>query len=58
MFSQSDIEGRLNAYLPATQVSLGQMKRYLDSQYPGKYSVQVFEKAICLGDSTHETNEA
>ncbi|KAK0630946.1 hypothetical protein B0T17DRAFT_507376 [Bombardia bombarda] len=38
--------GRRDAYVSAAKVSPGQLKQYLDSKYPGQYSVQLF-KQLC-----------
>ncbi|CAH0040269.1 unnamed protein product [Clonostachys rhizophaga] len=34
-------DGKMNAYVSASNVSSRQLKSYLDSNYPGQYSVQL-----------------
>ncbi|KAF4835460.1 hypothetical protein CGCSCA4_v012599 [Colletotrichum siamense] len=38
---QSNKDGSRNAFISASQVSSSQLKEYLDSNYPGGYSVQL-----------------
>ncbi|KZL84417.1 hypothetical protein CI238_06786 [Colletotrichum incanum] len=62
---QNNQDGTQNAFISASQVSSGQLKKYLDDNFPGQYSVQLkrdkFKITIGSGSTTcrwkkHELN--